>query len=161
MKYPLLGLCAVLLSAIASQAAAGVVSPEVTADRHLTFRMYAPAAGKVVVAGQWDNNAPHEMTKGVNGGWSVTICPVNPGFWIYNFSMDGIDLADPVNPQIKLRTRTSGNHVFYPWRAFTITWSGGNVLRRRLRGFFGRDARIAPDARSPRRLGRGGDVEQG
>ena len=47
------------------------------------------------------------MTTDAQGVWSVTLGPIEPSLWIYNFTMDGIDLADPVNPQVKLRMRTS------------------------------------------------------
>ncbi len=95
-------------------APANLVSPEIAAVRRLTFRMFAPTASKVSVAGQWDNNTPHDMTKDARGVWSVTVGPVEPSFWIYNFTMDGLTLADPVNPQVKLRTRTSGSLVTVP-----------------------------------------------
>ena len=85
-----------------ARAPANLVSPEVSADRRLTFRMFAPSAGKVAVVGQWDNNVSHAMAKDERGVWSVTIGPVDPGYWIYNFTMDGIDLVDPINPLVKL-----------------------------------------------------------
>ena len=96
-----------------ARAPANLVSPEVGADRSVTFRMFAPSAGKVSVTGQWDNVA-HEMTKDARGVWSVTLGPIEPGFWIYNFTMDGIDLVDPINPQVKLRMRTSASLVSVP-----------------------------------------------
>ena len=118
-----------------------VVSPEVAADRRVTFRMFAPSAGKVSVSGQWDNSAPHEMAKNAEGVWSVTIGPIEPGFWIYNFTMDGVDLVDPVNPLVKLRMRTSASLVSVPaespalWEARTdvphgsleINWHNSKV----------------------------------
>lgn len=97
----------------AARAPANLVSPEVGADRRITFRMFAPAAGKVGVLGQWDN-APHAMTRDAQGVWSVTVGPVDPGYWIYNFTMDGIDLVDPINPLVKLRMRTSASLVNVP-----------------------------------------------
>lgn len=91
------------------RAPANLVSPEVGSDRRVTFRMFAPKAGRVSVSGQWDNNTRHEMTKDAQGIWSITVGPIEPSFWIYNFTMDGVDLADPINPQVKLRVRTSGS----------------------------------------------------
>lgn len=107
--------------ATAPQAARGpaanlgaLVSPEVAPDRRVTFRMLAPKATEVSVSGQWDNNVRHPMAKDERGVWSVTLGPLDPSFWIYNFTVDGIDIADPINPQVKLRTRTSGSLVAVP-----------------------------------------------
>jgi enterochelin esterase family protein len=100
--------------------AAAVVSPEVGADRRVTFRMYAPNAAKVSVTGQWDN-ATHDMTKNEQGVWSITLGPIEPSYWIYNFIVDGVAMADPVNPLVKLRMRTSASLVSVP-AAQTAPW---------------------------------------
>jgi hypothetical protein len=49
-----------------------VVSPEVSADRSVTFRFRAPNAKEVTVIGELDGKT-YPMTKGENGIWSVTI----------------------------------------------------------------------------------------
>lgn len=100
-------------AAPAASAATTVVSPEVAADRRVTFRMFAPNATKVSVNGQWDY-VSHEMTKNDKGVWSVTLGPIDPSYWIYYFTVDGVDIADPVNPQVKLRMRTSASLVSVP-----------------------------------------------
>jgi enterochelin esterase-like enzyme len=76
-----------------------VVSPEVTPDRHLTFRIYAPqaqairlAAGDIPGVGQTT-----QLTKGENGVWEVTIGPIDPGAYRYNFNVDGVSTIDPRN----------------------------------------------------------------
>ncbi len=58
-----------------------VVSPEVSADRHVTFRILAPKAESVrLTAGDIPGNGPGpQMTKGTNGVWEVTIGPIDPG----------------------------------------------------------------------------------
>jgi enterochelin esterase family protein len=94
--------------------AASIVSPEVAADRRVTFRLLAPKATEVSVMGQWDDNKRHPMTKDERGVWSVTLGPLDPSFWFYNFTLDGIDIADPVNPQVKLRTRSPVSLVAVP-----------------------------------------------
>lgn len=90
-----------------------IVSPEVHPDRKVTFRMVAPNATKVSVTGQWDY-ATHDMTKDERGVWSITLGPIEPSYWIYNFIMDGVAMADPVNPLVKLRMRTSASLVSVP-----------------------------------------------
>lgn len=94
--------------------APALVSPEVAADRRVTFRMLAPKAATVSVAGQWDNNQVHPMTKNADGVWSVTLGPIEPSYWIYKFTVDGVDITDPINPDVKLRMRTSASLVSVP-----------------------------------------------
>jgi enterochelin esterase family protein len=76
-----------------------VVSPEVAADRRVTFRIYAPnaqairlAAGDIPGVGQTT-----QLTKGENGIWSVTVGPIDPGAYRYNFNVDGVSTIDPRN----------------------------------------------------------------
>jgi enterochelin esterase-like enzyme len=89
-----------------------VRSPEVQADRQVTFRLRAPKATEVVVAGQWaKDRAP--MAKDTNGVWSVTVGPIEPGVWEYSFQVDGLSMIDPGNPAIKpmREPRTSILHL--------------------------------------------------
>src|SRR5689334_7499868 len=63
-----------------------VRSPEVHLDRTVTFRLRAPAATGVELAGEvMQGKWPRAMTKGPDGVWSVTIGPLPPEIWIYNF----------------------------------------------------------------------------
>ncbi len=77
-----------------------VVSPEVTADRHITFRLLAPKAEAVKVSASdipgGQGGTP--MVKGENGIWEATLGPVVPGAFRYNFNVDGIPVVDPRNP---------------------------------------------------------------
>ena len=41
------------------------------------------------------------MTKDENGIWSVTLGPLPPEIWSYNFRVQGVDVTDPSNPAIK------------------------------------------------------------
>jgi enterochelin esterase family protein len=102
-------------------AATGLVSPEVHPDRTVTFRIQAPKASKVQIAGEWmsSNQAERtvngtEMTKDDKGIWSATIGPLEANTYIYSFDVDGVNIADPVNPIIKLRARTSASLVTVP-----------------------------------------------
>ena len=95
------------------------VSPEVHADRRLTFRLRAPRASEVAVAGEWARpgaaaNTPQKMTRDAEGVWSITVGPVEPNIYIYVFHVDGMVLTDPVNPLVKLRARTSASMVEVP-----------------------------------------------
>ena len=77
-----------------------ISSPEVASDRRVTFRLRAPEAKAVTVAG--DFGADAEMRKGEDGIWSVTIGPLTPEMYVYYFTVDGVRLTDPSNPQLKI-----------------------------------------------------------
>ncbi len=106
-------LLALLLAAPA--ASQNVQSPEVSADHRVTFRILAPKASEVTLTGDWLGTAPPpHLTKDERGVWSVTIGPMEPSIYIYNFNVDGMAIADPVNPRMKLRARTSASLVEVP-----------------------------------------------
>lgn len=97
-----------------------LVSPEVHADRTVTFRVRAPQASDVKLTGDWmatpeaATGGTMNMTKDAAGVWSVTSPPLEASVHLYFFTVDGIAMADPVNPKIKLRTRTSASLVEVP-----------------------------------------------
>jgi enterochelin esterase family protein len=78
-----------------------VVSPEVHADRTVTFRFLAPNAREVALGADLDGT-PHPMTKDSNGVWSVTVGPLQPEIYAYTFNADGITVLDPRNANTKL-----------------------------------------------------------
>lgn len=80
--------------------APAVLSPELHADRTITFRFRAPGASQVIVAGELDGK-PHPMTKGEDGVWSVTVGPLVPDIYTYAFTVDGVTALDPRNPNTK------------------------------------------------------------
>src|SRR5206468_1732876 len=87
------------------------VSPEVQADRHVIFRVYAPQAQAVKVAGgdiPGNTPAAAAMTKSENGVWEATMGPIDPGAYRYNFNVDGVATIDPRNPSIS----ESNNNVW-------------------------------------------------
>jgi len=88
------------LNALAQSPRPPVVSPEVTADRRIILRVYAPAAQQVVAAGELDGK-PHPMTKGADGVWTVTIGPLEPDIYTYAFNVDGVSALDPQNTNTK------------------------------------------------------------
>ena len=77
-----------------------VVSPEVHADRTVTFRLEAPQAGKVLVQGL-AGIEPQALVKNANGVWEVTIGPLAPELYSYKFSVDGAEVTDPHNRHVK------------------------------------------------------------
>ena len=97
-----------------------LVSPEVHADRSVTFRVRAPQASEVTLTGDWmatpeaATGGTIKMTKDETGVWSLTSSPLEATLHLYFFTVDGMNIADPVNPRIKLRTRTSASLVEVP-----------------------------------------------
>ena len=77
-----------------------VTSPEVAADRRVTFRILAPKAEAVKVAGTDipDNAQGTPLTKGAEGVWEGTLGPLPPGAYRYDFDVDGVSVVDPRNP---------------------------------------------------------------
>lgn len=77
-----------------------VVSPEVGADRTITFRYLAPSASQVTVSGELDGK-PYPMTKGADGIWTVQVGPLAPDIYTYSFNVDGVVALDPRNVNTK------------------------------------------------------------
>ena len=94
------------LALVAQQPGAGrgggppapVVSPEVAADRRVTFRLRAPNAQEVALTGL-GQRLP--MVKDEQGIWSVTTAPLDPDIYTYAFSVDGATFNDPANSTLK------------------------------------------------------------
>jgi enterochelin esterase family protein len=100
-----------------------VVSPEVSADRHITFRILAPKAEAVRLTG---SDIPGilrgaEMTKGDEGVWEVTLGPIEPGAYRYNFNVDGVSVIDPRSPSISESNSNVWSLVYVPGAEFMDT----------------------------------------
>jgi enterochelin esterase-like enzyme len=88
-----------------------VVSPQVDADRRVTFRIYAPKADTVTLtasdipaaappAGGQGAPAGPVFTRNENGAWEATVGPVPPGAFRYVFQVDGVRTLDPANTAV-------------------------------------------------------------
>ncbi len=73
-----------------------VISPEVNADKTVTFRYLAPLAKGVKLSGQFLKE-PVGMLRDSIGIWSATVGPVTPDIYPYSFQVDGITAMDPAN----------------------------------------------------------------
>ena len=69
-------------------------------ERMITFRLVAAKAASVRLnAGDIpDLGQGRELTRGTNGLCEVTVGPVGPGAYRYNFNVDGVNVIDPRNP---------------------------------------------------------------
>src|SRR4051812_7383283 len=100
----------------------GPSSPEVTADRRVTFRLQAPNAKSVQVQGDFTAKT-HDMTKDDKGVWSYTSEPLKPGSYQYWYVMDGLTMPDPVNTYVRPASGVYKSQVDVPgegaeWMAF-------------------------------------------
>jgi enterochelin esterase family protein len=100
-----------------------VTSPEIAPDRHVTFRILAPKAEAVRLSGSdIPGNGPGaEMTKGTNGVWEVTLGPIDPGAYRYNFNVDGVSVIDPRNPATSESNNNVWSLVYVPGSDFMDT----------------------------------------
>jgi len=83
-----------------------VRSPEISPDRHVTFRLAAPAAASVSLSGEFMKGAS-PFVKDADGVWSVTVGPLAPEIYAYNFTIDGIKTIDPGNFEVKTGSTAS------------------------------------------------------
>jgi enterochelin esterase-like enzyme len=84
--------------AASSPSPAVVISPEVNADRTVTLRLRADDATSVTASGDIGDLI---LTKDAQGVWSATTVPLEPAIYRYFFTVDGVQIADPSNPDIK------------------------------------------------------------
>ena len=79
-------------------------SPEILPDNRVTFRLLAPTANEVSVAGNWMEEqfkVSEKMVKDNNGLWTLTVGPLNPEYYGYKFIIDGATVLDPNNFQTR------------------------------------------------------------
>lgn len=79
-----------------------IISPEINEDGTVTFRLMGPDASEVAISGSWmpsEGLAPaaQAMQKGEDGIWTHTTETLQPGFYRYSFSVDGVRAVDPSN----------------------------------------------------------------
>ncbi len=119
-----------------------VVSPEVTADGHVTFRILAPNSQQVTlqdsdIGGMLSGGGPGPLAgsttpavpaglklpqgglvfaRNENGIWEAAFGPLPPGAYRYVFQVDGVRVLDPVN------THTSESNANV-WSMFSVAGS--------------------------------------
>ena len=81
-----------------------IVSPEISANNEVTFRIKAPGANSVKLSGNWMPNVPQspnrqlvDLVKGEKGIWSVKIPALAPELYGYSFIIDSVSTLDPAN----------------------------------------------------------------
>jgi enterochelin esterase family protein len=113
-------------AAVLAQGPPPVVSPEVHADKRVTFRFRAPNAKEVLLSREGAGRTP--MQKDQHGVWSLTTEPLDPDLYGYAFVADGVSLIDPMNPQMKPNLLNTQSVVHVPGPA-SLPWEPGGVPR--------------------------------
>ena len=85
-----------------------IKSPEVSADGKLTARLRAPNAKEVMLV---VGNQRVPLTKDDRGVWSGTSDVLKPDVYMYQFSVDGMTVNDPSNPNLATSFGTGGRSV--------------------------------------------------
>jgi enterochelin esterase family protein len=83
------------------------VSPEIRADRTVTFRLFAPKANEVTLNGSWEGARDIKMSKDDKGIWAVTVGPLGAQLWGYWYLVDGVKALDPGNGE----TQRDGSRI--------------------------------------------------
>jgi enterochelin esterase family protein len=74
-----------------------VISPQVHADKKVTFRYLSPSAKQVLLGGGQFGASQASMVKDSLGIWSVTVGPLIPDIYPYSFTVDDVTVMDPAN----------------------------------------------------------------
>lgn len=100
-----------------------VVSPELSAERKITFRILAPKAESVRLSGGDipGNARGAEMKKDEEGVWEVVLGPIDPGAYRYTFNVDGVTVVDQRNPSISESNNSVSSLVYVPGSEFSDT----------------------------------------
>jgi enterochelin esterase-like enzyme len=103
------------------QPAPPVNSPEVTADRHIIFRISAPKAESVGLSASdipgLEKGGP-QFAKNERGVWEATIGPIDPGAYRYTFTVNGVSVVDPRNPSYSESNNNVWSLVYVPGAEF-------------------------------------------
>jgi enterochelin esterase-like enzyme len=93
-----------------------VNSPEILPDSKVIFRIFSKDAIKVTVSGDWMPGffASEPLVKNDTGLWTLTVGPLKPEFYSYAFTVDGVRVLDPNNPQIKRDGTRNESVLFIP-----------------------------------------------
>jgi len=102
-----------------------VRSPEVHADRTITFRYRDPVASKAAVVIDV-NGAPLPMEKDADGVWSATTPAMAPEIYAYHFVVDGNSRLDGSNPRMAPNLIGTSNLVEVPCES-AEPWDATNV----------------------------------
>lgn len=92
-----------------------LISPEILADKKVTFRIYAPKSSEITLRGDWMEGAGTvKLEKDEKGVWAATVGPLRPDYYSYAFTVDGVRTLDPKNAMIKQGVTSLDNMFLVP-----------------------------------------------
>jgi enterochelin esterase-like enzyme len=118
LPYPVMSQNASQQSGKAQNQIAGVLtqivrSPVLLQNNMVKFNLYAPSAREVAVTGEWMTGfgsisldggkmkegplVSEKLVRGDSGIWTITLGPIKPEIYSYNFIVDGVKITDPGN----------------------------------------------------------------
>lgn len=105
-----------ILNAQGQQGQPPLISPEVSDAGTITFRIMAPNADTVKLSSSDipDSMGGFLMNKKESGVWEFTTDVLVPGAYRYNFNVDGVSVADPINPLTSESNLNSWSLVVLP-----------------------------------------------
>ncbi|HVR71981.1 MAG TPA: alpha/beta hydrolase-fold protein [Vicinamibacteria bacterium] len=137
-RLALTGVVMLSAAAVAAQAPPPPLrSPEVHADRRVTFRFRAPNAKEVMLSRE--GAPPVAMQRDDQGVFSLTTDALEPDLYGYSFVADGVTLLDPSNPAMKPNLIWPSNLVHVPGGA-SLPWEVADVPRGALHRHFYRSS---------------------
>jgi len=90
-----------------------IVSPQVHADKQVTFSYLDPNAREVKLSGQFlKSDVP--LQKDSLGIWTVKVGPIAPDLYPYSFIVDGVNVMDPANVEFFPNERFKASMVYVP-----------------------------------------------
>jgi enterochelin esterase-like enzyme len=104
-----------------------LASPEVHADKSVTFRFRGPNAKEVAVYVEGAAK-PLPMQKDDQGVWSVTTEPFAPDYYVYSIIADGVWLGDPFNHDVAPNFLFAASILHVPGPT-SLSWETGAVPR--------------------------------
>src|SRR5579863_8311716 len=120
MKALLLPVALALATPVFSQ------SPEVQPDGRVTFHFRAPKAAEVKV--NCESLPGITMQKGDDGVWTATTEALEPDYYGYSYSVDGVRVIDAGNPLMKFNLLNSESEIHVPGPA-SLPWEVNDVPR--------------------------------
>jgi enterochelin esterase family protein len=119
-----------------------LISPDVGADRSVTFRFAAPNAKDVSLALEGAERQP--MQRDANGVWTITTKPLDPDLYGYSIVVDGVRMLDPMNHATKPNLLFLASLVHVPGPP-SLPWEVGDTPRGTLRRHFYRSKVVGDD----------------
>ncbi len=97
-----------------------IESPVIGPGQMVTFTLNAPQAKKVEISAQF-LKGNQQLQKESSGVWSITLGPIAPDIYPYNFIVDGVSVSDPNNTNLFPNERFKASLVEIPGEKPLIT----------------------------------------